>query len=100
MCGVKEEREEGWKMTVGACNGGDKEKNQLDLLGWLKYLCWAWMGYLSMFLIPLWDQRCISCLSAWPCKYNLSFAQGDGGRSMLHAGTGSVPELRRLLHDT
>lgn len=87
-------------MTVGACNGGDKEKNQLGLLGWLKYLFWAWMGCLSMFLIPLWNQRSISHLGAWPCRYNLSFMQSDWGRSMLHAGTGSVPELWRLLHDT
>lgn len=46
-------REDGWKMSVGGCSGVDKEKNQLDLLGWLKFLFQALTGCLSTFLILL-----------------------------------------------
>lgn len=51
----EEAREDEWERTVGACNGGDKEKNQLDLMGWLKFLFWAWTGCLGTFFSPLWD---------------------------------------------
>lgn len=85
-------------MTVGACNGGDKEKNQLDLLGWLKFLCGARMGCLSTFLIPWWDQRSACHLGVWPCKCTLSCTPGYRGVPMPCAGSVPVPRPGRLLH--
>ena len=90
-------REDDWKVTVGAFNGGYKEKNQLDLLSWLKFLFWAWTGYLITFLILLWDQRSVCHLSAWPCNCILSFTRQDRGVSVPCAGSVPVPPLGRLL---
>lgn len=78
----------------------DKEKNQLDLLGWLKFLFQAWTGCLSTFLILLWDRRSVSHLSAWPCKCIQPFTRGGPGGCLcpvlgqclaLGSGGGSVP---------